>query len=105
MPKILVTTREGILISVDAPVGPSVMEAVRDHGIDDIQAVCGGCASCATCHVYINDAPNGAMPPMTDQENDLLDSSSHRLPNSRLCCQISVSAALDGLVITIAPED
>jgi 2Fe-2S ferredoxin len=105
MPKIVITTRAGAIVTIEGQAGSSVMEVVRDNGIEDIQAVCGGCASCATCHVYIDSSPEGAMPPMTDQENDLLDSSSHRLPSSRLCCQIPFSAALDGLAITIAPED
>jgi 2Fe-2S ferredoxin len=105
MPKILLTARNGTMIPIEGAAGCSVMEVIRDNGIDDIQAVCGGCASCATCHVYIDSSPEGAMPAMSNQENELLDSSSHRLPNSRLCCQILFSIALDGLAITIAPED
>jgi len=105
MPKIRFRTRAGALATLEASEGCSVMEAVRGGGIEDIQAVCGGCASCATCHVYVEEAPEGSLPPMSDQEDDLLDSSSHRRPNFRLSCQIPFGPSLDGLAIAIAPED
>lgn len=105
MPRLLVTDRAGVLTALKAVVGQSVMEIIRDGGIADIQAVCGGCASCATCHVYVDAAYAGVLPAMTDQEDDLLGISDHRLPSSRLSCQIQFTDALDGLAVTIAPED
>ena len=105
MPKLIVINREGEETSVDADNGVSVMEAIRDNGFDELLALCGGCCSCATCHIFIDPAFAGKMPAMSDDENDLLDSSDHRNETSRLSCQITLSDDLDGLKVTIAPED
>lgn len=105
MVAITVRTREGTEHALQAEVGLSVMEVVRDAGIDELLALCGGCCSCATCHVFVDPANTDDMPPMSEDENDLLDSSSHRTATSRLSCQLQVSPALEGLVVEIAPED
>ncbi|MBP8232181.1 MULTISPECIES: 2Fe-2S iron-sulfur cluster-binding protein [Rhizorhabdus] len=105
MPKLVVVTREGEESVLDAEAGLSVMEVIRDAGIDELLALCGGCCSCATCHVYVDPAFVGVLPEMSDDENDLLDSSDHRDERSRLSCQIAMSDELDGLTVTIAPED
>ena len=81
------------------------MEVIRDAGFDELLALCGGCCSCATCHVFVDEAWADKLPPVGEDENDLLDSSSHRNATSRLSCQISMGADLDGLRVTIAPED
>ena len=81
------------------------MEVIRDAGIDELLAMCGGCCSCATCHVYVSDPYQASLPPISPDEDDLLDSSSHRNQRSRLSCQIPFSTALDGLEVEIAPED
>src|SRR3546814_17336221 len=73
------------------------MEVIRDAGFDELLALCGGCCSCATCHVFVDEAWADKLPPVGEDENDLLDSSSHRNANSRLSCQISMDAGLDGL--------
>ena len=104
MPKLIVTNRDGETSEVDADNGLTVMEAIRDNGFDELLALCGGCCSCATCHVYVDEAP-GAVPAMSEDEDDLLESSDHRKENSRLSCQIPLTAELDGLKVTIAPED
>jgi ferredoxin, 2Fe-2S len=102
MAEIFVTTREGNEIALPAKPGMSVMEIIRDGGIDELLALCGGCCSCATCHVYVPSGEAGA--PGAD-ETDLLDSSDHKTSASRLSCQIPFTAALDGLKVIIAPED
>lgn len=104
MAKLIVTTLSGEQHVIDAISGTSVMEAVRDAGMDELLALCGGCLSCATCHIYIDDPSQASLPSLSTDENDLLDSSDHRKPTSRLSCQLVVSDALDGLRITIAPE-
>jgi 2Fe-2S ferredoxin len=103
--KLIVVTREGAEQELDAESGLSVMEIIRDGGVDELLALCGGCCSCATCHVYIDPAFADQIPAMSEDENDLLDSSDHRNERSRLSCQVSFSAALDGMKVTIAPED
>ncbi|MBA2933125.1 2Fe-2S iron-sulfur cluster binding domain-containing protein [Sphingomonas sp. CGMCC 1.13654] len=105
MPKLIVVTREGQESTVEGDAGLSVMEVIRDAGFDELLALCGGCCSCATCHIHVDPAFADKLPPMSDDENDLLDSSDHRDANSRLSCQIPFSDALDGLKVTIAAED
>ena len=105
MPQVIVTTREGEVRTVEGEVGLSLMEVLRDGGIDEILALCGGCCSCATCHVHVDPDFAAKLPPMSADENDLLDSSSDRDETSRLGCQIEFTAALDGLRVRIAAED
>jgi 2Fe-2S ferredoxin len=105
MPKLIVTTRDGETSEIAVEEGLTVMEAIRDNGFDELLALCGGCCSCATCHVYIEDAAGGALPAISEDEDDLLESSDHRQENSRLSCQVPLTAALDGIKVTIAPED
>src|ERR1700710_2132939 len=102
MPKLIVVTREGEEREIDGEAGLSVMEVIRDAGIDEVLALCGGCCSCATCHVHVDAEFAANLPKMSEDENDLLDSSSSRDENSRLSCQIEFSAALDGLKVTVA---
>ncbi|MDQ0565804.1 2Fe-2S iron-sulfur cluster binding domain-containing protein [Erythrobacter citreus] len=105
MPKLTVTTREGETSEIDVADGLTVMEAIRDNGFDELLALCGGCCSCATCHVHIDRAFTDKLPEMSEDEDDLLESTDHRQPTSRLSCQIPFTAELDGLKVTIAPED
>jgi len=105
MPTIKVINREGECKDVAAEPGLSVMEVIRDNGFDELLALCGGCCSCATCHVHIEPAFADKLPPMSDDENDLLDSSEHRNETSRLSCQIEITDDLDGMTVTIAEED
>ena len=105
MPKLIVTKRDGETVELEGKTGLSVMEVIRDNGIDELLALCGGCCSCATCHVYVDPAFAGTVPSMGEDENDLLDSSDHRNDSSRLSCQLPFTAALDGLKVTIAQED
>ena len=105
MPKLVVVNRAGVEQEVEAANGVSVMEAIRDAGFDELLALCGGCCSCATCHVYVDPAFAGKVDALSEDENDLLDSTDHRTENSRLSCQLHISDAVDGLRVTIAPED
>ena len=105
MPKIVVVNRAGEEKTVEADAGLSVMEAIRDNGFDELLALCGGCCSCATCHVYIDPAFADKVAPMSEDENDLLDSSDHRNEFSRLSCQVPVTADLDGMKVTLAKDD
>jgi 2Fe-2S ferredoxin len=104
MPTIKVTTREGERRAIQAPEGFSVMEAIRDNGIDEILALCGGCCSCATCHVYVDPDHVDRLPQMSEDEDYLLDSAADRRATSRLSCQIQLVDAIEGLEITIAPD-
>lgn len=103
MPRITIIGRDGQATLHDAGEGLSVMEIIRDAGYHELLALCGGCCSCATCHVYVEGGTDPG-PPAGD-EDDLLDSSEHRTGRSRLSCQIAFDLSLDGLAVRIAPED
>jgi 2Fe-2S ferredoxin len=105
MPKLIVVTRSGEERTVTGETGLSVMEVIRENGFDELLALCGGCCSCATCHVHVDPEFAAKLPPMSEDENDLLDCSADRDDRSRLSCQIRFSDALDGLKVTIAEED
>ncbi|WP_375197676.1 2Fe-2S iron-sulfur cluster-binding protein [Sphingobium sp.] len=104
MVQIFVTGRDGTQRAVKGDAGLSLMEVIRDNGFDELLALCGGCCSCATCHVYVEEG-HTALPPLSEDESDLLDSSDQRDERSRLSCQLPLTADLDGLRVTIAPED
>lgn len=105
MPTLTVITREGEERQLDGEAGLSVMEVIRDGGIDELLALCGGCCSCATCHVHVDADFLDKLPPIGPDEDDLLESTSDRDATSRLSCQIPFGPALDGLRVTIAAED
>lgn len=106
MAKLTVVTRAGDEIEIEqARPGASVMELMRDHDVPDLLALCGGSRSCATCHVWVDAEFLGKLPDAVEEESELLDSSLHRQPNSRLSCQIKWKDELDGLRVTLAPED
>jgi ferredoxin, 2Fe-2S len=105
MPKLVVVNRAGEESTVEAQSGLTVMEAIRDNGFDELLALCGGCCSCATCHVHVDPAYAAKLSPVSGDEDDLLDSSDDRDAYSRLSCQLTMSDALDGMRVTIAEED
>tara|TARA_R100001086_G_scaffold238730_1_gene163672 strand:+ start:3802 stop:4119 length:318 start_codon:yes stop_codon:yes gene_type:complete len=100
-----VISRDGSTKAVTAEPGQSLMELIRDAGFDELLAMCGGCCSCATCHVIVDDAYAAKLPEISEDESDLLDGSEHRVENSRLSCQVAVTPELDGMTVTIAEED
>lgn len=105
MAKLVIVNREGAETEVEVKNGYTVMEAIRDNGFDELLALCGGCCSCATCHIVVDPAFADKLPAMSEDESDLLDSSDHRVAGSRLSCQVKMNDALDGLRVTIAEED
>ena len=105
MPQLTIVTRDGAERTVEARAGWSVMENIRDNGVDEVLALCGGCCSCATCHVHVDEEWRETVGPPKADEDDLLDTSDHKTEASRLSCQILYTAELDGLRVQIAPED
>jgi len=104
MANIVVTARNGEARTVPAVAGTSVMELIREAGIDDLAALCGGSCSCATCHVYIDADQQAALIAVSEAEDDLLSGSDYRSGASRLSCQLIFEDQMDGLRVTIAPE-
>ena len=105
MPKLYVTDLAGNQSVVEGEPGLSVMEIIRDNDFEDLAAICGGCCSCATCHVYVDDAWLGKLPAAEEDEHELVSETDAYQPNSRLSCQLEFSDALDGLKVTIAPGE
>lgn len=105
MPRLTVTTRSGEVRELEAAENRTLMEVIRDDGVSELLAICGGCCSCATCHVYVDPAFAGRLPPISEDEDALLDGTTYRETTSRLSCQIRLSDALDGISVTVAPED
>ncbi len=103
MPKLIVTDREGTPHQLDGTVGWSVMEIIRENNLP-IEAACGGCCACATCHVYVDEAWLGRLEKPNQDENMMLDEAFEVRDNSRLSCQIKYTESLDGLEVTLAPE-
>ena len=107
MPTILVTSREGDerVVETAADNSPTLMEAIRNDGSFDLVAMCGGMLSCSTCHVYVDPAWLHRLGPQTSDEEVLISASAHLKSNSRLSCQITVGAEIDGVRVTVAPQD
>ena len=103
MGRVVATRRDGETREVETKRGRSLMLNIRKDA--EIAAICGGCASCGTCHVYVAEDWLDRLPPMREDEDTTLSFSDWRKPNSRLSCQIKVTDDLDGLAVTVAPED
>jgi 2Fe-2S ferredoxin len=105
MPKLFVTKRSGDTRMIEGKAGLTVMEVIRDSGLDEILALCDGARSCATCHVFVDQDDIQRLAEMPLEEREMLDFSEHRQSTSRLSCQIPFTNSLDGLRITIAPDE
>lgn len=105
MAEIRVTDRSGEEHVIDGRIGSTVMENIKRAGIADLAAICGGCCSCATCHVHVAPEWLDKLPAQEEDEYDLVSDAESYQDNSRLSCQIKFTPDLDGLAVTIAPED
>jgi len=103
MPSITFIDSKGTSRVVEAEVGSTVMETAIRHKVPEIVAECGGACACATCHVYVDEAYMAIVGKPQAMEEDMLDFAYDVKPNSRLSCQIKVTAALDGMTI-VTPD-
>jgi 2Fe-2S ferredoxin len=103
MPKITYIDHAGQSYAVDGTVGQTVMETAIKNNVPGIVAECGGACSCATCHVYVDDAWRGVTGEPSQMEEDMLDFAWEMRPESRLSCQLRIRPEYDGLVVRI-PE-
>lgn len=101
--KIFVTDREGNKYTLEGDSGDTLMEVIRDNSLD-IEAACGGCCACATCHVYIGEEWLEKLSSRDDDEESMLDQAFDVKNTSRLSCQISLTDDLDGLKLELATE-
>ncbi len=103
MPKMIFIDRDGAKREVEAPLGLSVLEVAHKHGID-IEGACEGSLACSTCHVIVASEWFGKLKPAAEEEEDMLDVAFGLQKTSRLGCQIVMSEALDGLVVSLPPS-
>lgn len=103
MAKIAFTEPDGARREIDAPIGITVMEAAVQNKVPGIVALCGGACACATCHVYVGQAWLAKVGPREEMEEGMIEAAWQPRGNSRLSCQIHITADLDGLEVTI-PE-
>jgi 2Fe-2S ferredoxin len=101
--KITLTDRDGNKQILEGDSNSTLMEIIRDEGIN-IEAACGGCCACATCHVYVDNKWLNKIDPKNNDEESMLDQAFDVRSNSRLSCQINLSDELDGLELELAPE-
>jgi 2Fe-2S ferredoxin len=100
MPKMTFIERNGTRKEVDAPLGLSVLEIAHKHGVD-IEGACEGSLACSTCHVVVDAGWYGKLAGATEDEEDMLDLAFDLQETSRLGCQLIMTEALDGLVVTL----
>lgn len=99
MPKVTFIDHHGSALTVDAPADMSVMEAAIQNGVPGIDADCGGACACATCHVYVEEEWRKLVGEASSMESSMLEFAVDRRNESRLACQITMTDALDGLVV------
>ena len=99
MPKITYIESNGTEHTVNAETGSTVMESAIKNAVPGIEAECGGACACATCHVHVDEAWRATVGDPSPMEEDMLDFGYDVRPNSRLSCQIKVTAELEGLVV------
>ena len=99
MPKVTFIEHDGTVHDVDAEIGESLMEAAMRGSVSGIVAECGGSCTCATCHVYIDEAWFVRAGKRTLEEDEQLDNAFDVRPTSRLSCQIKMSEELDGILV------
>ena len=100
MPKVTFIERDGTRREFDAPVGLSLLEIAHKHDID-LEGACEGSLACSTCHVVVEADWYDLLPEATEDEEDMLDLAFGLTETSRLGCQIIMTDALDGLVVTL----
>ena len=101
MPKIVFIEPGGNRREIDAPLGLTLMEAARQHGVKGVVAQCGGACACSTCHVYVDAAWLSRLGAREEMEEGMLENAWEPRANSRLSCQIHVTAEMDGLQVTV----
>lgn len=93
---------DGSAITADVANGTNMMQAAVDNNVPNVIGECGGCLSCATCHVYVDDAWADKTGDVEEFEDAMLDvTEAERRGASRLSCQIEAGDALDGLVLIV----
>jgi 2Fe-2S ferredoxin len=103
MPKVTFINPDESRITIDVPIGESLMRAATSNGIDTILGTCGGALACATCHIFVDPEHRAQLPEMSDDENEMLEyAAAGRQEGSRLSCQIVMTDELAGIMVRVA---
>lgn len=104
MPTVVFIDHSGARYEVEAPLNRSLMQVALENGVPGILGDCGGSCSCATCHGYVDEAWVEKLPPRSETEAFMLGEVPEPRDNSRLCCQIRITADMDGIVVRLPEE-
>lgn len=102
--KVTFVTQKGERVVATPPIGMTLMEAARDVAKLDIEAACDGTCACSTCHVYLSQSHFAKLKEPSEDELDMLDLAPKPMPTSRLACQVTITAELDGMEVTLPSE-
>ena len=103
MPNLIATDRENVEHTIEAREGLSLMEILKDSGLE-IEAICGGQCVCSTCHIYVEEKRLHQLGKPSEEERIMVEDTGHYRNNSRLSCQIIWNEGLDGIRLALAPE-
>lgn len=103
MPKVTFIEPDGTRLEFDATEGDTLLDVAQQNGIG-LEGACEGSMACSTCHVIVDDEWFGRLEPSSEEEDDMLDLAFGLTRTSRLGCQISITAALDGLVVSLPAQ-
>jgi 2Fe-2S ferredoxin len=104
MPKIVFIEPGGARRKASATIGVTLMEVARQNGVHGVVAQCGGACACSTCHVYVDPDWLAKLGPREEMEEGMLENAWEPRANSRLSCQIHITADLDGLQVTVPQQ-
>lgn len=99
MPKIIFIAHDGTTTPVEIATGQTLLTAALNHNVKGIDGDCGGQCGCATCHVFVDAPWADKLPSPQPNEDEMLNFTAERMPNSRLACQLTMTDALDGITV------
>ncbi|KPI88078.1 Adrenodoxin-like protein [Leptomonas seymouri] len=99
--KVALKTQDGSTVEFETPTGTSLMHAIRDVAMLEMEGACDGCMQCSTCHVYVSEAFYKKIGGPSEQEQDVLDKALDLKDTSRLACQIPLTPEVDGIEVEL----
>ncbi len=101
MPRVTFQSTTAPAQTLDVPIGDTLMQAALQACVPGVLGECGGAMACGTCHIHIDGAWLARLPALDESEGDMVEGLEHACPASRLACQITMTEALDGLLVHV----